>query len=121
MYETFHALYKHCHWWPFVRTIGGPVDDINELYNKVDIVVSCLSPLYARSIECFGANKPLVCPGYREHEDYPYPCDLEPESMARAIIEAWENREWPAREWAEEHHDAEATAKEALEIYAKYL
>jgi len=121
MLETFKALINHNKWWTFIRSVQGAVKNINELYNKVDIVVSCLHPLYARSIEAFGANKAFISPGYKEH-DYPYVCDLEPNSMADAIINCWENYDKVKyREWAKKHHDAKETAKEAINIYEKYL
>jgi glycosyltransferase involved in cell wall biosynthesis len=121
MLETFQALIKNNKWWPFIRTLSGPVQDINLLYNRVDIVASCLYPLYARTVEAFGAGKAIVCPGYREH-DYPYQCELHPDSIADAIIKCWENYDQiNYRQWAEKHHDVEETVKQATDIYARYL
>lgn len=62
MHETFTALYQNNKWWTFLRSMQGPVKDVNELYNKVDMVVSCLFPLYARGIEAFGANRAFIGP-----------------------------------------------------------
>jgi len=121
MEATFKALMNHNKWFTFLRTISGPVADVNLLLNRGDIVVSGLFPLYARSIEAFGANKPLVCPGYHEHADYPYPCDPTVESMANAIIKAWEERGWPARQWAEQHHDVAETVTQCVDVYGRYL
>ena len=124
MYETFSAYIKHAKLWPFVRSLTGPVDmkNINLLLNKADIVVSNLFPLYARSIEAFGAGKPLVCAGYKEYSDYPYLCDMNPDSIADAIIKAWEEQgkhNW--RKYAEERHDAKESTRQCLEIYKRYL
>lgn len=121
MFETFQALYKYNKWWPFLRSLNGPEKDINKLYNRADIVVSCLYPLYARSIEAFGAGKAFICPGYKEHE-YPFTCELHPDSIADAIMNCWENYDnVDYRKWAEEHHDVRNTVNQALDIYKRYL
>jgi glycosyltransferase involved in cell wall biosynthesis len=121
MLETFQALNKNGKWWTYLRSLQGPVNDINLLYNRSDIVVSCLYPLYARSIEAFGAGKAFIGPGYKEH-DYPWQCDLQPESMAKAIIDCWENySKINYRQWAEKHHDVNETVKQSIKIYERYL
>jgi len=121
MYETFMALYKNNKWFPFLRSVQQKTNDINLLYNRVDMVVSCLHPLYARSIEAFGAGKAFIGPGYKEY-DYPYQCDLDPISMRDAIIKCWEEYgKIDFRKWAIEHHNVEDTVKESLAIYSRYL
>ena len=123
MFETFRALSQHNKWWPFLRTINGPVKDteINRLYNRADIVVSCLYPLYARSIEAFGAGKALIAPGYTDPE-YPWHCDLEPESMAKAIMDCWDDYgRLDYRQWAERKHNVLDTVKQTIDIYGRYL
>ena len=121
MKATFEALIRQCKWWPFLRSLKEPVDDVNLLINRVDIVVSCLFPLYARSIEAFGAGRALICPGYREH-DYPFTCELSPESLADAIVKCWENYgSVNYREWAEKHHDVNETVRQAVDIYKRYM
>lgn len=131
MVDTFQALNAHAHLWPFLRTISGAVlgphgelggpDDVNLLLNRVDIVVSGLFPLYARSIEAFGAGKAFISPGYSEF-DYPWTCDYAPDSMADAIIRCWENYgKVDYRKWAEAHHDVRETVKESVEIYQRFL
>lgn len=121
MMETFQALYKNNKWWTFLRSIQGPVNDVNKLYSQVDMVVSCLHPLYARGIEAFGAGKAFIGPGYRE-EGYPYTCELQPESMHSAILNCWENYDKiNYRKWAETHHDVNETVKQSVEIYKRYL
>jgi len=124
MQETFLALSKNNKWWPFLRSLQGAVnggEEVNLLYNRVDIVVSCLYPLYARSIESFGAGKAFVSPGYKEH-DYPFQCDLQPESIAKAIINCWENyNKIDYRKWAEDHHDASKSARQCIDVYKRYL
>lgn len=122
MLETFQALIKNNKWWTFVRSLQGPVEDVNQLLNRVDIVVSGLFPLYARSIEAFGAGKLLVAPGYREHADYPFLCEYTVDSMADAIVKAWENRDLiHGRRWAEQHHNVVETVRQAQVIYEKYV
>lgn len=121
MSETFEALIKNNKWWPFIRSLKGPQSDVNMLYNRVDIVVSCLYPLYARSIEAFGAGRAFIGPGYREH-DYPYQCELDPMSMANAIMKCWEEQgKVNFRQWAETHHDVKETVRQSIDIYQRYL
>lgn len=123
MRETFSELIKQGKLWTFVRSLQGPVgmSEINLLYNRADIVVSCLYPLYARSIEAFAAGKAFIGPGYREH-DYPYQCELDPDSMAAAIIKCWgEYGKIDFRKWAEDYHDVKETVRQAIAIYERYL
>lgn len=123
MLDTFKALAKHSKWWAFLRSLNGPVPDseVNALYNRADIVVSCLDPLYARSIEAFGAGKAFIGPGYREH-DYPWQCRLHPDSIADTIIRCWEDySKVDYRKWAETHHDVQETIRQSVDIYARYL
>lgn len=121
MFDTFRALINHNKWWPFVRTLNGPVQDVNELLNKADIVVSGLYPLYARSIEAFGAGKAFIGPGYNE-PDYPFTCELEPHSIAQAIIKCHENYDTiDYRQWAIDHHDANEMVRQSIEVYKRYI
>lgn len=122
-YETFKALISYNKLWPFVRTLNGPVkdEDVNALYNRADIVVSGLYPLYARSIEAFGAGKAFIGPGYTD-PCYPWHCELHPDSMAKAIIECWEGYDKVNyRQWAEQKHDVQNTVRQCIEIYQRYL
>jgi glycosyltransferase involved in cell wall biosynthesis len=122
MRDCFDALIKNNKWWTFIRSLQGPQEDVNLLYNKVDIVVSCLYPLYARGIEAFGAGKAFIGPGYREYADYPWTCDLDPDSMADAIIKCHENYDKvDYRKWAEDKHDVATTVKQTVDIYQRYL
>ena len=124
MYETFEALIKNAKLWTFVRSLQGAVKplEVNALLNRVDMVVSCLHPLYARSIEAFGAGKGFLCPGYTDSE-YPWHCDLEPESMAKAIIDLWENGcgKYDFRHWASRKHNIADTVRQCVAIYRHYL
>ena len=121
MKACFQALTKQCKWWPFLRTIAGPVGDINLAYNKADIVVSCLSPLYARVIEAFGAGRAVVAPGYKE-PGYPWTCDLDPISMADAIVQCWDHySDVNYRKWAVERHDVANTVQQSIAIYERFL
>lgn len=121
MKETFDALIKNNKWWTFIRSVQGAVSDVNTLYNRVDMVVSGLYPLYARGIEAFGAGKAFIGPGYRE-PGYPFTCELDPDSMADAIIKCWENyTQVNYRKWAEENHDVNESVKQSIEVYQRYL
>lgn len=123
MYETFLALHRHNKWWTFLRTISGPVkdDEVNLLYNRADIIVSCLYPLYARSIEAFGAGKAFIGPGYNDPE-YPWHCSLDPDSMAKTILDCWENYDRiNYRKWAEEKHNVLNTIATCEKIYQRYV
>lgn len=123
MDATFKALIHHNKWWPFLRSMNGavPDKDVNQLYNQADIIVSCLYPLYARSIEAFGAGKAFIGPGYTDPE-YPWHCQLEPHSMAQAIMNCWENYDKiNYRKWAEAKHDVMETVKQSIGIYGRYL
>jgi len=125
MFATFKALSEHNKWWPFLRSLSGHVDDVVSLYNKADIVVSCLDPLFARTIpEALACGKAAVCPGYRGVGEYPFVCRLEAQSMAHAIMAAWEatiNKQFDFRAHAERHHSAETMAKQCEDVYLKYL
>lgn len=123
MREMFKALTSNNKWWTFIRTLSGAVEPakINELYNKADIVVSCLYPLYARGIEVFGAGRAFIGPGYNV-DGYPWTCDLQPESMADAIINCWENYDQvDYRQWAKDNHDVAETVRQSVKIYERYL
>jgi glycosyltransferase involved in cell wall biosynthesis len=122
MYKTFKALHDHNKWWAFLRTMQGPVADadVNLLYNRADIVVSGLFPLYARSIEAFGAGKAFIGPGYKDPA-YPWRCDLDPVSIADAICRCWENYDQiNYRQWAEQKHDVMETVRQTIAIYERY-
>lgn len=122
MKDTFSALIAKCKFWTFTRSLQGAVADVNKLYNQVDIVVSCLSPLYARGIEAFGAGKAFIGTGYHEYDDYPFSCTLDIDSIANAIIQCHENYDKvDYRKWATERHNIENTVKQSLEIYQRYL
>lgn len=124
MHETFKQLIHDAKLWRYVRSLQGPVkpNEVNRLLNQADIVVSCLHPLYARSIEAFGAGKAFVCPGYKDPE-YPWRCDLDPNDMARTIIDIWNNGcgKFNFREWAEKKHDIAETVKQCVKIYERFL
>jgi hypothetical protein len=116
-------MIKHAKLWPFVRTLSGPVafEKVPWLLNRGDIVISALSPLYARGIEAFGCGKAYIGPGYKE-TGYPWQCDLSPESMAEAIIACWEDyQKIDFRHWAATHHDEAESSRQRCAIYERYL
>ena len=123
-FETLQALNTHSHLWGYLRTLSGPVEgpeEVNKLLSKVDIVVSSLHPLFARSVEAFGAGKAFISPGYREF-GYKWTCDYEVDSMADAVIRCWEGYDSVNyRQWALDHHDVRNTVAESIRIYEKFL
>lgn len=122
MLDTFRALISYTKWSAFIRSIQGPVPDteVNRLYNRAHVVVSGLYPLYARSIEAFGAGRAFLGAGYTDPE-YPFHCTLDPESMADAICQIWENFDRvDFRAWAEAKHDVNETMRQATAIYERY-
>ena len=121
MGDTFQSLIQHCRWYTFIGSLKGPEADPNLLLNRADVVVSCLYPLYARGLEAFGAGKAFIGPGYREH-GYPWTCDLDPGSMAQAILRCWEGYATVNyRQWAEQYHDVAETVRQSVDIYKRYL
>lgn len=123
MYETFKALNTYCKFWAFLRTINGPVDDADVplLYARADIVVSCLDPLYARSVEALGVGKAFLGPGYKD-PCYPYHCTLDPDSMATELCRIWEEYgTFDFRQWAEAKHDVHETVRQSIAVYERYL
>lgn len=123
MHETFKALIQQTKWWAFIRSFKGPVADgeVNLLYNRAHIVVSALFPLYARSIEAFGSGRAFLGAGYTDPE-YPFHCTLDPDSIAMAICDIWENYDKVNfRKWAEQKHDVNETMRQATAIYQRYL
>jgi glycosyltransferase involved in cell wall biosynthesis len=128
MQDTFQSLINHCRWYTFIGSLKGQEADVVTLLNKADIVVSGLYPLYARGIEAFGCGKAFIGPGYREH-DYPWQCELEPYSMAKAIHRCWadvgsQGKEYATtyfRRWAEKHHDVAECVKQSIEVYNRYV
>jgi hypothetical protein len=85
------------------------------------MIVSGLYPLYARGIEAFGAGKAYIGAGYKE-TGYPWQCELDPMSMADAIVKCYENYDQiKYRQWAMERHDVAETVRQSVEIYGRYL
>jgi glycosyltransferase involved in cell wall biosynthesis len=123
--ETFQALIKECKWWLFIRSLQGPVEHtaVPGLIARADIVVSCLFPYYARSVESLGCGKAFISAGYsQEFPDYPWYCDYSPESMADAIIKCWSDyQKVNYRQRAIDLHSAADMAHEAVDIYERYL
>jgi glycosyltransferase involved in cell wall biosynthesis len=124
MQSTFSDLIAHCKYTTFVRSLLGPVPDADVplLYNRADIVVSGLYPLYARSIEAFGCGKAFIGAGYKDPE-YPFGCEFTPEAMADAIIKAWEAqqaKQFDFRAWAEKKHDVHETVRQSIQVYQRY-
>ncbi len=126
MHEAFKRLIDHSRWYTFIGSLKGQEKDVVTLLNKSDIVVSGLFPLYARGIEAFACGKPLIGAGYKE-DNYPYQCDFEASSIAKAIIKCWTDmkdekdlRSGYFRKWAEDHHNISDTIKQCVDVYSRY-
>jgi glycosyltransferase involved in cell wall biosynthesis len=126
MLETFKALRDVCKWY-FIGSLQGPVkyEDVPALVNRVDMVGSCLFPLYARTpIEALACGKACVAPGYPGDpiNGYPFTCTLNAESMAEAICAAHENKDhFDFRAHAVQFHDLRVMVSNMLHIYEGYL
>ena len=123
--ETFQALVKECKWWTFIRSLQGSVEHtaVPALIARADIVVSCLFPYYARSVESLACGKAFISAGYsQEFPDYPWHCEYDPQSMADAIIACWRDyQRVDYRQRAVGLHSAADMAAEALDIYMRYM
>ena len=122
-YDTFRTLIDYCKFTNFVRSLQGSVNDVNILLNRVDIVVSGLYPLFARTpIEALAAGKASICMGYNQSE-YPWTVkEYSPDAFADTIIDCWENYDKiNYRKYAELNHDVLETARQAIQIYEKFL
>lgn len=122
-YETFKALIDHCKYSLFVRSLQGSVADVPALMNRVDIVVSALHPLYARTpLEALACGKAAICAGYNE-PGYPWTVkEYSPEGFAETIIACWEKYDHlDYRQYAATHHDVEECVAEALKVYERFL
>jgi glycosyltransferase involved in cell wall biosynthesis len=126
MLDTFKALREHNKWY-FIQSLQGPVpyNQIPALIQRVDIVGSCLFPLYARTpIEALACGKACIAPGYPGDplNDYPWTCTLNAESMADAIIRCHEHYgEFDYRTHAERFHDVREMVRQMLAIYEAYV
>lgn len=123
MYEAFKAFIDSAKYGTFVRSLQGPVQDMTLLYNRVDIVVSALHPLAARTpLEALACGKAAICAGYK-NPGYPWTVDdYSPEGFADAIIRCWESYDKiNYREYAEKNHDVKEMARQAIAIYEKYV
>jgi glycosyltransferase involved in cell wall biosynthesis len=123
MYETFKALVDHCKYGMFVRSLQGAVADVPALMARVDIVVSALHPLYARTpLEALACGKAAICAGYNE-PGYPWTVkDYSPEGFAETIIACWEKYDHlNYRAYAEAHHDVGACVAEAIRVYERFV
>lgn len=94
---------------------------IDKLINLSDMVVSPVFPSYGRvSLEALACNKPVVA--YKTNPHANYKCEpYDPDDMAEKIIQCWEEKPNNQRKYAEEHLSAEQMAREAIEIYRRFL
>ena len=94
---------------------------ISDLINLCDILVSPVYPSFGRvSLEAKACNKPVVAYNTNKHADYqcaPY----NPDDMADKILQCWEEKKNGQREYAEKNLSAEMMAKEAIEIYRRFV
>ena len=95
--------------------------DMPALIGLSDIVVSPVFPSYGRvSLEALAMDKPVVAYNTNPHASYkckPY----DPDDMAEKVLRCWEEKPNGQRAYAEEHLSAEKMAKEAIEIYRRFV
>lgn len=123
MHEAFKGFIDAAKYSTFVRSLQGPVEDVALLMNRVDIVVSALHPLYARTpLEALACGKAAICAGYNEPA-YPWHVkDYSPEGFAEVIVQCWSDYgKINYRHYAETYHDVHETVKQAVAVYERYL
>lgn len=92
-----------------------------ELLSMGDMVVSPVFPSYGRvSLEAKACNKPVVAYNTNPHADYtcrPY----DPDDMAEKIVKCYNEQRNGQRQYAVDNLDSMQMAKEAVEIYRRFL
>lgn len=95
--------------------------DMPNLLSMADIVVSPVFPSYGRvALEALAMNKPVVAYNSNVHADYkcrPY----DPDDLAEKILACWEEKPNGQRKYAEKNLNAEQMAKDAIEIYKRFI
>ena len=96
-------------------------NEMAKLLNLADIVVSPVFPSYGRvSLEALACNKPVVA--YSSNPHATYKCDpYDVNDIAEKIIACCEEMPNGQAKYAAEHLDAKTMAKEAIEIYERFL
>jgi len=119
--EFWMRLIKTNHFTVFTPGIFKRQSNMCGLINMADIVVSPVFPSYGRvSLEALACNKPVVAYKTNPHADYkcePY----DPDDMAEKISQCWEDRPNHQRQYAEKNLSAETMAKEAIDIYRRFI
>jgi glycosyltransferase involved in cell wall biosynthesis len=105
----------------FTPGIFQPQPDMPGLLNLADIVVSPVYPSYGRvSLEALACNKPVVA--YNTNPHATMKCEpYNIEDMAEKIIKCWEEKPNGQRKYAEEHLDCKEMARQAVEIYRRFV
>ena len=112
---------KNNHYTIFTPGIFQPQKNMVGLLNMADIVVSPVFPSYGRvSLEALACNKPVVA--YKTNPHANYKCEpYDPDDMAAKILQCWEERPNGQRKYAENHCDAAEMARQAVEIYRRFV
>jgi len=119
--EFWMRLLKHNRYNIFTPGLFQPQSDIPTLLNLADIVVSPVYPSYGRvSLEALATNKPVVAYNTNPHATYkckPYNID----DMAQNIIKCWEEKPNGQRQYAEDHLDCMEMARQAVDVYRRFM
>jgi len=96
-------------------------NNIANLINLVDIVVSPVYPSYGRvALEALACNKPVVSYTSNKHATYqadPY----DPDDLAEKIIQCWDEKKNGQRQYAEKHLDAKVMTEAAIKLYKRFI
>jgi len=124
--DCWQEFTKHSKLWTFLRTLSGSVkqNEVPQMLNRADIVVSALYPLSARGIEALACGKAYISAGY-DGGDGQYPWivpEYSVEAFAETIEACWgDYGKVDYRGYAEQYHDEAESSKQRCEVYAKYL
>lgn len=95
--------------------------NIVNLYNAVDMIVSPTFLSYSRTTpEALACDKPVLGGMSNVHANYQFQPN-DPDELAEKIIKCHMEKPKGMREYAEKNCSSETMAKEAVEIYKRYL
>jgi glycosyltransferase involved in cell wall biosynthesis len=119
--EFWLRLIKNNHYTTFTPGIFQRQTDMSGLINMCDMLISPVFPSYGRvSLEAMACNKPVVAYKTNHHADYkcePY----DPDDMAEKVLQCWEEKPNDQRKYMEQNCSMEKMAKEAVDIYRRFL
>jgi glycosyltransferase involved in cell wall biosynthesis len=114
-------IVRYNHYSIFTPGVFGQQNYINELLNMSDVVISPVFPSYGRvALEAMACNKPVIAYDSNPHATYQTrPYDIY--DMAEKIIRCCDERPGGQREYVLKNANAEIMAKQAIEIYQRFV